>query len=499
MQKRLKATVACLTAKIPTQLKRAIYTRTHAPTPQPAAAESVESSAKQDSAALEGKFWSASEPERRCPGELIVREGTDAKLKTTGSLVDMRAFSMTILENGLVEWTQSEDPADVVADFSPITIHGVLDTGREITLVDAMGTAGPDFQSFRVRYVLDGAHVDGHEERFSAVRFQLDDPWWWAHLKDGMSAQAGAVGSLSISRDGQSVWFVFESAEPMTLRECDSLVISPVLTLTRLAFDVDLGIGPTQLRVDPATSPWISVLTKRRSLEPVRRTKLPTDLLLPKSVLGIDNFATWIALSVDLDGLAAVVAHPPKGVAIQAKALTMAAVTEGLHRRLFSGTKRFQSLGPAQRRKVRNDAIDAGTKAFEIAGYPDLVEARDALTEALGHLSDVSYLSRLRELEKDATEVVPQVTAEFPNDSWGPLVVKTRNLLAHQLSNDKRVMLEKIDAMTLVTWSLPWVLRIVLLRQARVEPKIIRECFAEFSAFQYYQANVAAVQADSQR
>jgi hypothetical protein len=246
------------------------------------------------------------------------------------------------------------------------------------------------------------------------------------------------------------LWFVFELTDPMTLRECDSLVISPALTLARLALGVDLDVGPTQLRVGPATSPWISVLTKRRSSEPVRREKQPTEVLLPSSVLGIDNFATWIDLSVDLDGLAAVVANPPTGVAIQAEALTMASVAEGLHRRLFPGTGKM------------------------------------------------SYRARLVQLEQAAVEVVPQVTAGFTNLPWAPLVLKTRNLLAHQLNDDKRGMLEKIDAMTLVAWSVPWVLRIVLLRRAGLDPEMIRARLAEFSAFQYYQANIAANQSKYQ-
>jgi hypothetical protein len=240
------------------------------------------------------------------------------------------------------------------------------------------------------------------------------------------------------------------------------------------------------------------MLTKNRGSEPVRRGSEPTGMLLLPSALGIEHFATWIGVSADLDGLAAVVANPPSGVAIQAEALTMASVAEGLHRRLFTGTKRFQSLGRAQRRTVRNDAINAGVKAFEKAAYPDLEEARKALSDALGHLTDVSYLSRLEELEQEAVAVTPEVTAGFPDYTWAPLVV-TRNLLAHQLDTDERGMLEKIDAMTLVAWSLPWVLRIVLLRRAGLEPELIRERLVEFNPFQFYQANVAAVQSDCQR
>ena len=223
-------------------------------------------------------------------------------------------------------------------------------------------------------------------------------------------------------------------------------MISPALTLARLALGVDLDIGPTQLRVGPASSPWISVLTKRRGSEPVRRAKLPPDLLLPETVLCIGNFATWIDLSVGLDGLAAVVANPPKGVAIQAEALTMVAVAEGIHRRLFPGTK------------------------------------------------DMNYRSRLEQLEQAAVDVVPQVTAGFTNRPWVPSVLKTRNFLAHQPDNDKRKMLEKIDMITLVAWSVPWVLRIALLRRAGLATEVIRQNFVDFDAFQYYRANVASIQ-----
>ncbi|MEU2007204.1 HEPN domain-containing protein [Rhodococcus sp. NPDC019627] len=498
MQHRWKTVVECLVSRTPTRLKRAI--RSRRPILLTEQHQDLDVRAKEGSdPTLKGHFWATTESERRRDGELTVGVKADARLETF-DLVDMRAFSPAkILPNGETHLLQSGRPEDVVADFSPITVHGVLDSGREVTLVDAMGTAGLSGQSFRVRYVLDGAHLEGHDQRFNAVRFQLDDARWWPHLKDGMTAVAGTMGSLSISRDGQSVWFVFELKEPMTLRECDSLVISPARTLARLALMMDLDVGPTQLRVGAVESSWIPMLTKSRGSEPVRRESEPTGMLLLPSALGIEHFATWIRVSADLDGLAAVVANPPTGVAIQAEALTMASVAEGLHRRLFIGTKRFQSLGPAQRRTVRNDAINAGVKAFEEASYPDLEEARKALSDALGHLTDVSYLSRLEELEQEAVTVTPEVTAGFPDHTWAPLVVKTRNLLAHQLDTDKRGMLEKIDAMTLAAWSLPWVLRIVLLRRAGLEPEVIREYLVEFNPFQFYQANIAALQSDRQR
>lgn len=505
MQKRLKATVACLTAKVPVQLKRAICARSHgpipshAPTPQPAAVESAETPAEQENPPLEGDFWATATPERRRRGELTVRAEANARLETV-DLVDMRAVTMTMFENGETHLTQSGDPNDAVADFSPITVHGVLDSGRKITLVDAMGTAKFVHQSFLVRYVLDGAHLDGHNQRFSAVRFQLDDPGWWTKLDSGVTSEAGPLGSFSVSREDRLVWFVFEFNKSVTLRECDSSIILPTRTLANLATMLNFELGPTQLRVDREGSPWVTVLSKSRASEPVvfSGSRPPEILLTPAKVLTIERFAQWIKASADMDGLPSVVANPPTNVSIETKALTMASVAEGLHRRLFQEAKRFQTITKAERKIARNAAVTAGVAAFQQAGYSDLKEVRDALTNALGHVTDVTYRSRLEDLNQEAASVVPEITVSFQDPTWAELVVKTRNLLAHQLEDEERTMLQKIDAMTLVAWSLPWVLRIVLLLRAGIEPAVIRDGVVKFRPFQYYEANVAAIQSKHQ-
>lgn len=502
MQKRLKATVACLTAKVPVQLKRAICARSHgpkpshAPTPQPAAAESVESAAKQDSTALEGQFWVAGIPARRRRGELTVQAQADARLDIA-DLVDMRAASpRRILEDGDVEWTQSGDPEDAVADFSPVTVHGRLDVGRDVTLVDAMGTAMHLDQNFLVRYVLDGAHLDGLNQHFRAVRFQLDDPGWWMDLDDEKTSEAGSLGCLSVVREDRQVWFEFKFSEAVTLRECDSLVLLPARTLANLATMLDFKLGPTQLRVDGEGSPWITVLSKSRAPKPViYGGSRPPQFLLPTArVLTIERFAQWIEVSAKLDGLPSVLANLPEDISIETKALTMASVAEGLHRRLFEKAKRFQTIKESDQKIARKAAVAFGVLAFQKAGYNDLAEVRSVLNNALGHIADVTYRSRLEDLHKEAVAVVPEITMSFQEPSWAQLVVKTRNLLAHQLDGGKLTTLEKIDSMTLVAWSLPWILRVVLLLRAGIDPAVIRERVVNFSSFRYYEANVAAIQ-----
>ncbi|MDV6280173.1 HEPN domain-containing protein [Rhodococcus jostii] len=504
MQNRWKTAVEFLASRVPARLKGIVRSRTPTPdrsvVPLPMEPGSDATATAESDPTLKGEFWAIAEPERRRDGKLTIGVKASARLETV-DLVDMRVISEPkIFPNGETHWTQSGRPEDVVADFAPITVHGTLDSGRDVTLVDAMGTAILFDQTFRVGYVLDGAHVDGHDQRFSAVRFQLDDPGWWTNLEDGMTAEAGTVGSLSVLREGGLVWFVFEFTEPVTLRECDSSVVLPARTLANLATMLDFQIGPTQLRVDADGSSWITVLSKNRTPRPVKYggSRPPEFLLRPAAVLTVERFAQWINVSAGMDGLPVVVANPPTNAAIETKALTMASVAEGLHRRLFDESKRFQTIKPAQRKIARKAAVAIGVMAFEKAGYSDLEEVRDVLTKALGHITEMPYRSRLEDLQQEAVSVVPEVTASFQEPTWAQLVVKTRNLLAHQLDGDKRTMLQKIDDMTLVAWSLPWVLRIVLLLRAGVEPTVIRNGLVNFSPFQYYQANIAAIQSKSQ-
>jgi len=91
----------------------------------------------------------------------------------------------------------SADPDDVVADFQPVTVHGVLDDGTEVTVVDAQADHDSLLrQWFGAHAVVIGAHVDGQDQLYSAVRFCLDDPRWWRHLTEAVQKEGcDQVGS----------------------------------------------------------------------------------------------------------------------------------------------------------------------------------------------------------------------------------------------------------------------------------------------------------------
>jgi hypothetical protein len=112
---------------------------------------------------------------------------------------------------------------DSVATFQPITVHGHLETGESVTLLNALNYGGGFGNP---RYVTDvvvfGAHMNGEDQLYSAVRFRMDHPYWLAHLAEGEpTVVEDDQSALSVERSEEGNWLVYESSTPATLRQLD--------------------------------------------------------------------------------------------------------------------------------------------------------------------------------------------------------------------------------------------------------------------------------------
>ena len=148
-----------------------------------------------------------------------------------------------------------------------------------------------------------------------------------------------------------------------------------------------------------------------------------------------ERFARWIDLPAVSDGLDAAALDELKGAAIQTQVLNLTAIAEGLHRRLFSDSaeaRRFPQSARGSARKPQKAARDAAVAV--LAGDQFTDDDRDefgqAVSEALAHINERTFRSRMQELVDVAEHAVPGITDSF-KDSPGA-VVHARNTLAHR-------------------------------------------------------------------
>ena len=290
---------------------------------------------KQNTASPEGgSFWILEAPERCVRGELIADVGERLEVRLTAELVaDPRIVISRAADGRVVGWGKTASAADSVEAFRPVTLQGRLDTGLAVTMLSAHNHAGGG-PLHPPRYLADvavfGAHVDGDEQCYSAIRFRVDHPYWLGHLGDSPPSTVDDHGStLVIEMADEGNWLAYTSSAPATLRELEIRIVSACLALFRLAIDRELEIRETQVRVDTEGA-WFPVQGSGFSAPPYG---MDPRVLLPREELTVERLAKWIALNETLDGLAWSVARPVKAV-LQIEALVATSLVEGLHRRL---------------------------------------------------------------------------------------------------------------------------------------------------------------------
>lgn len=307
-----------------------------------------------------GDFWMADNPDFRVRGVLIAEVGEKPEAALDANLVDDPRVMMHKSSAGMVTgFAVTAVPARSVASFLPVTLHGELDTGELVTLLEAQnyGGAGRFTPRYRAPAAVLGAHVTD-DQRYSAVRFRLDRPHWLGHLVGGESSVVeDDQSSLSVEASEGGKCLVYESASPITLRQIEIRVTSACLALLHLALypDEDRAIPETWVRIGP-TGPWLTVYGSAFYAEPGDVEHQP---LLTREHLTIKRFADWIALHDRLDGLPWAVARPETG-AVQTRILLLTPLLEGFHRRL-PGYE--QAKFPGASKSVRSDILRAARAA----------------------------------------------------------------------------------------------------------------------------------------
>lgn len=439
----------------------------------------------------EGWFWSASGgPHVR--GEFVVETGRDAEARLDGAVVDdpRKTVEHTATTTSV---TVSGDPTKIVAAFAPVDLHGQLDSGEPVSLLSAQdhGLITPHYL---VRVALFGVHVSG-DQLYSAVRFRVDAPYWTAHLAVGEAQPVpddGSVLRAVVPEEGtdNGTWLVYESALPRSRRELESRVVAGCLALGRLALDRPLAVRTIEVRIDQ-DGEWLPLHSKAYSA-PVSGSG---ESLLPREELTVERFASWTALNDRLSGLASAVYELGDGT-VQAQVLVGTSLVEGLHRRLPYEQSQFPAASRGACARVKKAARNAAGERAETekAMDPDLV--RTAVMNAVIHVEDVGYRTRAQDITDEVTTAVPELTESVP-DLAGKLTVARNDIAHHLMLNDgKEPLAGRIDRWAVISWVTPWLLRLLLLLHAGIEPDTLHEACLQSDRFGLVRANVAAIARD---
>jgi len=472
---------------------------------------------KPEQAPRSGSFWLADAPENVLRGRLVLDGEDSPSLDLDGSLTPwLQERSRSTQPDGSP--LRILVPSADGPEFESLVVHGELDTSEPVTLVDAFTVArsgsplpfGPtSVQRLRASYVLRGGHVWGRNQAYTRLRVRLRHLDAWAQLPSFAVAAAPPNGQsltylpsalaavslpdgalldldeqielsldeLSGGRLHRQLWLRLRELPPATFRVLDRTLITPMSSLLTLAVGSDCSPVAIEVATD-AAGPWLSIHHSQFVAESA--TRCPAHrMLAPRTVLGLEGVAGWLAQVDRLGPLPPVVADLVAGTrhTLETQLLELATVAEGLHRRLFAGERRLTD-------QQETAALLAVQQA--VAGLDEKSAA--AVRSAVEHLAEPSYPMRLQQLAGLAESIAPGCTGT--TNRWKRKVADTRIEFAHRISGSF-LNEGSIDELLAVLLSLRWLLTVVLLQQTGVGSEILAQRLRSHHAYQLFLQQVA--------
>jgi hypothetical protein len=414
-----------------------------------------------------GVFWIASDPDEKRNGFLrLGREAASEVIVNPEFYPGFEIADVEVAANG-----STKSSIGFAKDRGPQTLHGRLtrdDPGESVpvSFLQAHSTnwTGPT-QSFRPIWSLVGGHIEPLHP-FRGVRLRI--PRYGSSPHDPVPLETG--GTARIDTDGG--WVELVDLPPRSYRELERTVIRPICTLLTLA--TGKRIRPSDVQLSPHPGTWWPVYTSSHADD----NPAVADPLIRPSDISIDVMATWLDQAHVLGPLPAGIASLwETNLAVETQVLILTTIAEGLHRALHPEALRFtrehggtiRTIAVAAVRQIDADAADA------VHGY-------------LEQVHEVGYGTRLRDLAARAEELVPGITGDPTR--WKNLVYATRNKYAHQPSTEWLDEAD-IDRVLAVTQSLSWVLRLLLLDQAGLDPGLISNRFRLSEGYSFFISDAA--------
>jgi hypothetical protein len=148
------------------------------------------------------------------------------------------------------------------------------------------------------------------------------------------------------------------------------------------------------------------------------------------------------------------------------------------------------------RERVKKAARHGAAERAKSEKSMDPEKVRQEVGKAVGHFEDVDYQTRAQDIVKEVTHAVPELAESIPDPA--KKLTAARNEITHHLlpSDEKEPLVARFDRLAVVSYVTPWLLRLLLLLRAGIEPDALRRACLEYERFGYLLANVAAFARD---
>ena len=417
---------------------------------------------------MTGMFWLTAEPEKRERGELNVESGS--LLLRDGYLID----PMEIVER--TASSVAYQPRSLIG--LEFTVHGLLDDGVEVTIPHVtMGTTG-ETQELSFLQVLEGAHTDG-ATLYRTAALQLGRPHgdWMRYPMFSGPLIVPSLGQITLTAgDG----IEFSDLPDLTQSSVERLLVQPLLNFLALVSGQMPQVLEFQLRPadDGITQTPLHTIRRKRSPDFAPNTSgaLP---LFSVGLLDIDGLSAWYNADAKLTPVCSII---NKTIIIDAydvelKVLNLAASAEAVHRGLYDSKRMSRS----QEKKVKRAALDGVPEPFQslvgvlLAGLRNLSysERLNELLDRIGHLADGVAGDR----------VGSSGDTEAGRDLWVKTVTAHRNTFVHQKRNSPAELRDYAGQAYVLYESLRWLLSLVLLCHAGLNPSDIQQDLDRSSSY----------------
>ncbi|GAA1290325.1 hypothetical protein Psi02_15640 [Planotetraspora silvatica] len=421
----------------------------------------------------DGTFWVATNSSVRSPGHLGLAKQASPSITVSPSLYGFPGVvEMQVANDG------SAASASESTDSGVVTIHGELEGGIPVTLLEALSTNWSggltrerQEQRFEGIFTVVGAHLDNVDHQFRGLRVRLQT---LTRAADTASppVQLGNGGRLAWEDFAGEPQLVLTDLPPAGLHILGRTYLQPLVSLLQLATARPVGVMEFAVQ-EHLHAPWWPVHSPSQHGADLTLSSKP---LLPLTDLSPAAIGAWLDRVETLGPLPAVVVSAiTTSLPLETQVLILGTTSEGLHRRLFPDAQRFS----------RDLAVEIREAAAKAAKEID-ESAADAVKGFLSHMDEPGYGQRLDQLAADAETLVPGITGRAKR--WKKLVYEARNDFAHQ-TNLGWLEDGDVDRYLTVAFSLRWVLRALLLGQVGLDPALLRRRFAEHQEYRFFLGN----------
>lgn len=426
---------------------------------------------------VRGIFWSPTSPERKVAGELS-HDGRQFVIDLAGCAVP--SVRMVKSAQGLMF---QQSGYGIAVDHMPQVLHGSLETGRDITLLDAQMTmelpwGAPPTQRFTGWRLVHGAHVDPNTP-VTGVRFTMN-----VSPRAGWMTQepeSSALGHISAWSADDLPGFEVDLTNPIAVAEAADRLPARLAGLLQLALNSD--VVPVRREVRLADGGWLPC----GHHETVQRQDRG-DIFEPDEMT-LTHMARWADVAQALGRYPAVAASDVAPLEIAAQVYTTA--LEGLGRALAVAVD-TPRVPTRVRKKARDAAIEAATRAIsELTQIsPEDAALHREYRDALAHVGEPTYTTRVRTLLTPVYEVVP---ALFGGDleRWMKQAKDIRNDESHGLDSIHELAADDLGRYIVMSRTARWAMRIRML-QTIFTPEDLRPRLGRSTSFWQLLGNVDA-------